>query len=143
MPLTVAGIAVVLFLVLLTWPRFPGSFAASGDTNESITSVTQTIELTARDGAFRRDGTSNPTLRISTDQVVRLRFQNTQNGVYHAIAVPALEKHSGTVKWGQSADLIIRFDEPGTYKYTCPMHTPVMTGVIKVTKASYPTVSRK
>ncbi|MFB6265372.1 MAG: cupredoxin domain-containing protein [Bradymonadaceae bacterium] len=109
-----------------------GVVGGCGEEN-SRADQTRVVELKARDGVFVADGERNPTIRVEAGTRLILEFANTDPGIHHAISVPALSSERREVDSGERTRLVVRADAPGTYKYVCGHHRPLMEGELVVT----------
>jgi plastocyanin len=108
---------VVTIAALLT-----GVFVAGPD-------AVREVSLEARGAAFNGD---NPTIEAKVGEKLRIVVRNTDPGVRHEIAVPALGTGTREVASGEEIVVEVPVDRPGTYEYVCPRHEAKMKGTIVV-----------
>jgi plastocyanin len=112
---------VVTIVVLLT-----GVFVAGPDAPRR---PVREVALEARGAAFNGD---NPTIEAKAGEKLRIVVRNTDPGVRHEIAVPALGTGTHEIASGEEIVLEVPVDRPGTYEYVCPRHEARMKGTIVV-----------
>jgi plastocyanin len=114
---------VVTIAALLT-----GVFVASPDATSPRRPVRE-VSLEARGAAFNGD---NPTIEAKVGEKLRIVVRNTDPGVRHEIALPALGTGTHEVASGEEIVVEVPVDRPGTYQYVCPRHAAKMKGTIVV-----------
>ena len=111
---------------------------AAGDTNAPTATAPattapgggiETVRVVARDIAF------SPTrLTIPVGRDVTIVFTNNDAAVPHNFHIVDTGEKTDTFtgEQGPSAELVVRFDEPGEYAFQCDVHPGFMTGTITV-----------
>ncbi|GAB4325817.1 MAG: hypothetical protein Kow0010_08490 [Dehalococcoidia bacterium] len=133
-----SGISVALVAALV--------FAACGDDDDDAPGITNTPAATATaattaggdTGTVRvvaQDISFSPTrLTIPAGQQVTIVFTNNDAAVPHNFHILDTGEKTDTFtgEQGPSAELVVRFDEPGEYAFQCDVHPGIMTGTIIV-----------
>jgi plastocyanin len=93
------------------------------------------IHLVVRDMTYYVDGQngSNPTLRLSRGERVRVRLINRDPGMSHDFSVRSWNTGTSLIANGEQA--VLEFtapDTPGETAYACTPHGEMMRGTIRV-----------
>ncbi|MBI4265068.1 MAG: cupredoxin domain-containing protein [Acidobacteria bacterium] len=125
LPVTFVAVVAVLIMLVALLPAVSSTPARE-------------VTLVARGMAFYLDGdpaTSNPTLELRAGERVRVVFENTDRGMTHDFAVPALDVAMNLLDWNERGEVTFTApDAPGSYEYVCRPHRLMMRGTIRVSR---------
>ena len=118
----VAALATLMVLVAL----LP---AVSGTPTREITLVVKGMAFYLEDDPQ----TPNPTIAVRAGERVRVVLRNEDRGMTHDFAVPALDVVLTPITWNEAGEVVLDVPtQPGTYRYVCRPHSPMMSGTIRV-----------
>jgi len=91
------------------------------------------IHIVAKDMAYRVDGVTgtNPALRFTPGEKVRVSLKNEDKGMQHDFSIPAWGITSGVVEW--PSEKAVTFQVPrgnDGVAYVCTPHSAMMAGAI-------------
>lgn len=106
------------------------------NTREAARPSTRSLELIAREMSFVLAGSDvrNPILRVRAGEQVRLVLRNSEPGMLHDFAIPALNVAMEALRANQSGYVTFRAPAvTGRYEYLCRPHAIMMKGILEVT----------